>query len=220
MIVLAEVLTNCEDDEYRRVKVKSPHVWEESDLMPSLGTIYLNVGDQVIVDISDGVDNAYIRGKIRNRKQKDEVSRSDVDGVLLYEAIKGEKWSAAWVNETNGVVTWKNSDGVTLEVNGTNISVTTEGDIQVKCSNASVEATTNVNVKCEAANVEANSDITVKCSNANVESSTSAVKAENIELDGKVSFTHGHGVPDSKGPLCGLPQCLFSGAPHSSSETA
>lgn len=183
MIVIAEVLTNCEDDEYRRVRVKSPHVWEESDLMPSLGTIYLNEGDQVIVDISDGVDNAYIRGKIRNKKQKDEVSRSDVEGVLLYEAIREGKWSAAWVNETSGIVTWKNSDGVTIEVNGQDINITTGGDISVNCTNATV-------------------------------------KSDNIELDGKVKFTHGFGPPDGKGPLCGIPNCLFSGAPQGSSETA
>lgn len=39
--------------------------------MPSLNGIYLDKGDMVIIDITDGVDNAYIKAKLRTKAQKD-----------------------------------------------------------------------------------------------------------------------------------------------------
>ena len=51
MIVIGTVLTNCEEDPFVRVRVKSTGVWEESELMPSLNSIYLDKGDIVMVNI-------------------------------------------------------------------------------------------------------------------------------------------------------------------------
>lgn len=199
MIVLGEVLTNCEEDEYYRVKVKSPKVWEESELMPSLNGIYLDKGDMVIIDITDGVDNAYIKAKLRTKAQKDKSVQGE--GVILYEAQKDGMWSAAWVTEQN--LYWKNSDGVEVSIKGT--------DITIKQVNRTVEADDGtINIK---------NTLTVKADTVNVESENATVKATNCTLDGKVKFTHGFGPPDGKGPLCGIPNCLFSGAPQCSSET-
>lgn len=199
MIVLGEVLTNCEEDEFYRVKVKSPKVWEESELMPSLGSIYLDKGDQVIIDITDGVDNAYIKGKLRNSVQKNKSVQGE--GVILYEAQKEDNWSAAWVTEQNFI--WKNSDGVEVTIMGTEITIK------------------QVSRKVESENIDVNvkDTITVKAENVNVETTKATVKANECTLDGKVKFIHGFGVPDGKGPLCGIPNCLFSGAPQCSSET-
>lgn len=199
MIVLGEVLTNCEEDEFYRVKVKSPKVWEESELMPSLGGIYLDKGDQVIIDITDGVDNAYIKGKLRNSVQKNKSVQGE--GVILYEAQKEGNWSAAWVTEQNFI--WKNSDGVEVTIMGTEITIK------------------QVSRKVESENIDVNvkDTITVKAENVNVEATKATVKANECTLDGKVKFTHGFGAPDGKGPLCGIPNCLFSGAPQCSSET-
>lgn len=199
MIVIGTVLTNCEEDDFRRVKVSSPHVWQESDLMPSIGAIYLDKGDQVIVDISSGVDNAFIRGKVMNSKQKEKSVKGE--GVLLYEAQKDGKYSAAFVTEQN--FTFINSDGVKIEVNGANITITQENK-QVNATNLKIEVKETVSVKAD---------------KVNVESSNAEVKSQNIKLDGKVTFTHGSGQPNGKGPLLCIPNCLFSGAPISGNET-
>ena len=46
----AIVTTNCEEDPYLRVKVKCDELWpEESELLPSLNGIYLDVGDTVLL---------------------------------------------------------------------------------------------------------------------------------------------------------------------------
>lgn len=167
--------------------------------MPSLNGIYLDKGDMVIIDITDGVDNAYIKAKLRTKAQKDKSVQGE--GVILYEAQKDGMWSAAWVTEQN--LYWKNSDGVEVSIKGT--------DITIKQVNRTVEADDGtINIK---------NTLTVKADTVNVESENATVKATNCTLDGKVKFTHGFGPPDGKGPLCGIPNCLFSGAPQCSSET-
>lgn len=198
MIVLAEVLTNCEDDIYKRVKVKSPHVWEESDLIPSLNGIYLEKGDQVIVDISAGVDNAYIKGKLYNKNQNDKSVKGE--GVILYEARNGEDWTAAWV--TKDKFYWKNSKGVSVSIQGDKIEISQKTKFE----------------KADEYNIEA-SKLYIKAESAVIEASNAEVKSDSIKLDGKVEFTHGSGAPDGKGPLLCIPNCLFSGAVISGSKT-
>ena len=53
----AIVSTNCEDDEFLRVKVKCPQLWpDESELLPSLNGVYLEVGDVVLLSMTSMKD--------------------------------------------------------------------------------------------------------------------------------------------------------------------
>lgn len=146
MIILAEVLTNVEDDKFGRVKVKSPKVWEESELMPSLNSIYLDKGDQVLVNIDEGVDNAYIVSKVRSKKQ---VAKSQKGkGHIIYESSKEGKWATLWASEGN--LYWKNSDGVEVQIEGTKVSIKSK-DINFNADNVKVEAK---NAEIKATNIK------------------------------------------------------------------
>lgn len=113
--IIAEVLTNCEDDKYRRVKLKALNVWEkESDLIPALNGIYLEKGDTVLVDIEGGITQAFIRGKILTDKQLKNSPQGE--GVVIYEAKNGSKWVQLRCEKGNFL--WSNSDGVKVTIKG------------------------------------------------------------------------------------------------------
>lgn len=174
--IVAEVLTNCEEDEFYRVKLKAKRIWDESPLTPSLNSIYLDKGDQVLVDISLGVDNAVILAKYRNKAQSDKSQK--VDGVILQEISKDNDWTQVYTKDS--IIHVENSKGVHLTIDGDSITL----------------ESTKLELKSD--------DITLK---------------GKIKLDGTTTFTKSASAPENSGPLCALPKCLFSGAPHVTSKT-
>lgn len=219
MRVIAEVLTNCEDDVYRRVSLKCEGIWDESDLAPSLNGIYLEKGDTVLVEYEDP-ENPIILGRLRTAKQKDNDPQTENEGVIIYQAKNGEDWSVLKVSKDS--VYWENSKGVHLYVNGDsvdinvtkdltlsvdgNITQTVKGDVE-----QTVDGGSTITVKSDATvKVEGNSTLEVG-SNVNF-------KATKTTIDSILECTR-MGIPDGQGPFCGIPNCLFSGAPHSASKT-
>lgn len=53
-----------------------------------------------------------------------------------------------------------------------------------------------------------------------IKTDTFDIEGTTITIKGKTEFKNGFGAPDATGPLCGVPNCIFSGSPHSSSSTA
>lgn len=221
MRFIAEVLTNCEDDPYRRVKLKSESVWEESDLAPSLNGMYLEIGDTVLVECEGGdVANPIIIGRIRTAKQQEADPKMDKEGVIIYQAKNGEDWSMMKV--TKDSVFWENSKGVHLYVEGDSVDIKVTKDVTLNVE-GNVTQTVKGNVE---QSVEGSQTLTVKSDskikvegNAELDvSSNVTFKATKTTIDSMLECARA-GIPDGKGPFCGLPQCLFSGAPHSASKT-
>lgn len=183
-IVKATVVTNCKDDPYWRVRVKAQGVWtEQSELIPALNSIYLDVNDEVLVGYDDNLYCPIILGKLYTESQK---GADPVQGApVLFKASKDGNWIAATLQDTELVI--QTSGG-------------TKVYLQDKALGAEIES-----VKVKATSVE-------------VEADTALVKATDIELKGSVKH-EGIATPNQKGAWCGIPACLFSGAPHTSDQT-
>lgn len=246
-LLVAKVLTNCEDDPHYRVRVKATDIWTDdfpSPLIPSqghYGPIHLSIGDVVLLNMEYGYDNARIIYKFPNPEQVQNQTRSSFTGLLAWESSYGEsneQWQQFRISKQCSY--YENSDGVKISIEpegvvnvvATNINVTNADTVYVKSPTVTAETdtitvtnsdsitieTNSASVKSELVKVEA-SDASIKSDSVKVESTNADVKSTNIKLDGKVTFTKGFGAPDSKGPLCTIPNCLFSGAPHSGSMT-
>lgn len=86
-LIKAIVTTNSEDDPLMRVKLSSPTIWqEESELLPSLNSIYLEKKDVVLV-MFDTLANPIILGKYNSFEQENPVS-----GQVLFSAKKDSDW--------------------------------------------------------------------------------------------------------------------------------
>lgn len=186
-IIRAIVETNSCEDENARVKISCEGIWEDTPLIESVGGIPLKKGDIVFVDISGGFENPLIIGRamgVMNSYGK------DVNGSLLWESSDGSKFTIAFVK--NNKLEVYNSDNVEVIVDGNSISI--------KSSDVSIEAD-NLKVKATTAEVESD-NVTVKA-----KSSCEITGGGIFKLKGTVA-------PESSGPLCGIPACLFTGAPH------
>ena len=65
--------------------------------------------------------------------------------------------------------------------------------------------------------IKVNGDVSVEASgNASVKATKTTVEG-NVEIKGGTFTMKGTAAPTGSGPLCGLPNCLFTGAPHSGS---
>jgi len=212
------VITNCEDDEdgLWRVKVNIPGVWETSAFLPSVGPIYLDKGDEVLILMED-MTNPVILGRINVRPQMDKVNKSK-DGPLLYQAVKDDEWMEAHClhNELKITTSKGYSIKVTLEdieIEKKTITTHTKENTTVKADqDATVEATQKLTLKGDEVIVSGGSKVTI-------ESPDITVKGSMITIDGHTQYKNPVGPPDGTGPLCGIPYCLFSGAPHSSKQT-
>lgn len=201
--VIATVTTNCEKDDYYRVKVKSPRIWEESELMPSIGGIYLDVGDIVMVDISDGVDNAFIVRKLRYKEQND-LSNVDDDHSPIIAEASDRDGSGAWmyirVSDGGNKVHFKNWKDQEITCEGDNIDI-------VIPNNRTEEVGNDLSVKSgNNYDIEAGGKVTIT--------------APVCEIKAKTIIKRSLGTPDGGGPLCALPACVFSGAVHVSSQSS
>lgn len=95
---------------------------------------------------------------------------------------------------------------VTINENGA-ISVSTKGDISVSTEgNASLNANGNITAECEG-------DLSVEAKgNATVKSPNTKLTGGKVEIGGTVS-------PNGQGALCGIPYCVYSGAPQTGKQT-
>lgn len=126
------------------------------------------------------------------------------------------------------------SDGILQITTGENIvfDIDQDGNVQItnnkgtisldKDGNLTFDVKGNIVINSEGdTNVKVSGDATVKGTNINVEASSKVVvKGTNVELNGMTKATGtsfecgGTVAPTGNGALCGLPACLFTGAPH------
>jgi hypothetical protein len=108
-------------------------------------------------------------------------------------------------------------DSCTVKVFDTEI-VIKPGAVSLKPKETTVEVDGGATIKTGGDTIiEAGGDVTVKGTNINAEASASAtVKAAQVKITGGQLTVNGAAAPGS-GPFCGLPNCLFTGAPHGGS---
>ena len=123
-------------------------------------------------------------------------------------------------------------EAVTLTVHGNTISITKDGieitsDGELSLSiegDVTLDVTGDASISAGDVTVEASGDATISATNATVEASSEAkVTGVNVEVNGSAQTAIKGGqvvlggtvTPNGAGALCGLPACLFTGAPQS-----
>lgn len=194
----ATVTTNCKDDKFWRVKIKHPLLWsEESDLIPCINSTYLEKGDTVLICYSSLYD-VVILGKLFDYNQ---VQSEPVGGKPnLFTAKLGETYLTAQLDENSLDI--ETSSGLKLSISQDSMTLETPKEVSVETDTKKLKATT-----------------------IEVEGSTIKVKGDSINIEGtniqvKGSTKHnGKAAPNGQGAWCGIPSCLFSGAPHIGNQT-
>lgn len=110
---------------------------------------------------------------------------------------------------------------ITQKESGTSLEITQDGhvtihgeqDIFITAQNLTAEVAGDVNVTSEIVNVDADS-VSVEANSVNVDSGTCEVNSIQTVLTGGTVQISGAVAPTGGGSLCGLPNCLFTGAPQ------
>lgn len=148
---------------------------------------------------------------------KDTPSDDELDDLDTF-----TKWT--WIKKisADGTVSLQQKDDSENILN--ELSIDTEGVVTISNDKRTISIDKDGNISIEAGgdiSVKADGDVSVEAQNVTVEASSKAVvKGTNVELDGMTKATGtsfecgGTVAPTGNGALCGLPSCLFTGAPH------
>lgn len=117
----------------------------------------------------------------------------------------------------------------TVKIAG-NATIEVTGDVSLKATNINVESSENTTLKAVDVTVEASGDVkvtadgdaslkasnvTVEASgNADIKSSSSTIDSSTVKITGGTCEIGGTVAPTGTGAFCGVPNCIFSGAPH------
>lgn len=115
-LIRATAITNSLDDACHRIRVSSEQFWTESPLLPVIDGVSVNKNDTVLVDISGGVQNAYVFGKI---KDADYSTQSQMDGVVIFESHDAASWLVCTVSGSTLEI--RNSAGAVMQFSGNTI---------------------------------------------------------------------------------------------------
>lgn len=137
-IVRAKVLSNSSEDKYCRVRLQSAGIWDESELVESIGGISLKEGDYVFVDVSSGYENPLIIGRAL---QVTNYFHREVNGSVLFESSDGDRFTLAFVK--NNKLEIYNSENVGIIVDGSGI-VIKSADIKLSGGTLEVKASKDV----------------------------------------------------------------------------
>ena len=116
-----------------------------------------------------------------------------------------------------GVFSMVSSDGKNVvRLNGATgkIDIIFDQKIDIKTKQFDLEIKENFTVKVNGnVNIESDGDVIVKAANATIEAKSVKITGGELETQGTVS-------PTGQGPYCGLPNCVFSGAPQTGSKVS
>jgi phage baseplate assembly protein gpV len=158
-------------------------------------------GDQVVVSrLPNGVEEGYILGKVYTAGKMPQGGKPNI--ILM-------------VSDNGKNVVKFDADAGTLDL-------ICDQDCSLKMKNLDIEVKEHVSIKANTVTVEAKETATVKAKETIVEGGEKiTVKAKEVVIDGvdtKITggklTTSGTVMPTGQGPYCGLPVCLFTGAPQ------
>lgn len=123
--------------------------------------------------------------KVIKNKPEDETIKIEID-----QESEGEEKATITIH---GNVVTVSKDGIEIKTDG-KVSFTADKDLELNVSG-------NATIKCD-------KDASIEAQNVTVKSSVKTeIKGGQVKLAGTVT-------PTGSGALCGLPSCLFTGAPH------
>lgn len=128
-IVRAKVITNSSDDEFARVKISCPTLWDESPLVESVDGIPLKKDDIVFVDVSQGYDQPLILGRAMSSLA---TPSKNGNGSILFESSNGKEFTIAFVK--NNILNIYSSDNVEITID--------KGKVIVKAPSVEIESNT------------------------------------------------------------------------------
>ena len=106
-------------------------------------------------------------------------------------------------------------DSCTIKVYDTEL-VIRNGEVLIKPKETAIEVNGNATIKTTGnTEIEAAGDVSVKCVNVDVGATANAtIKALQAKITGGTLQVDGTAAPNAQGAFCGIPACLFTGAPH------
>jgi hypothetical protein len=108
----------------------------------------------------------------------------------------------------------KKDDSAKVTIFDTELTIK-KGEVSIKPKKTTIEVDGDATIKTSGnTTVESTGDVSVKGKNVSVEAATKAtIKAADASITGGKLTVNGSSAP-STGPFCGIPNCLFTGAPH------
>ena len=204
------------------VEVDIPGYNEALPAFPKRGEVdEPRVGDVVILTELDPLYKSYyLWEKLKENNFIGIRARGKVLKMSEEEVTLGifDPGDTAWYDKNDGAdptpapTSWIKVD------KGGNIDINAEGNQKINITGDS-EVTVGGNVKVEIsgnANIKVSGDTKVECPNVDINSSSSV----KIHGGGTISLGSGATVAPAGGKFgfCGIPACLFSGAPHSNDQ--
>lgn len=148
-----------------------------------------------VIEWYDGNDNIVKRTTVDSTGNSN--SETGKDGESNITTLIDPDGNVTIESKGEGSITFEKDMTVTIKGN---VTVNIEGD-------CSMEVKGNVDVKGKEVNVEAQS-------NCNVKGTQVKVEGTQVEVTGGTLKVGGTAAPSGSGPFCGIPACLFTGAPH------
>ena len=128
-------------------------------------------------------------------------NRTDEDATISLEVNQENEGEEDVTLAVHGNTITISKDGLAIE-SDQSLSLSIEGDV-------TLDATGDASISAKNATVEASGDASVTGNNVTVEATVKTeIKGGQVVLGGTVT-------PNGAGALCGVPACLFTGAPHS-----
>jgi len=171
-------------------------------------------GDHVVTArLPNGQEEGYVMGKVYTGKKMPQggapniilIVSDDGKNVIRFDADKG---TLDLIVDQDAKVKCKT---VNIEVFETATIKAKNAEVTVE-ENATVEVQKEANIKVETANIEASKEANINSPKVTIDSADVEITGGNFSMKGTVS--------PATGPLCAIPNCLFTGAPHGGNKAA
>jgi phage baseplate assembly protein gpV len=165
-------------------------------------------GDHVVVSkLPNGAQEGYVIGKVYTANKMPQGGAPD---IILIVSDDGKNYVR--FDADNGTLDLVVDQDASVKCKNVNIEVSEKATIKAKNADVTVEENANVEVKktaiikTETANIEASKEAALNSPKVTIDSANVEITGGNFAMKGTVS--------PAAGPLCAIPNCLFTGAPH------
>jgi phage baseplate assembly protein gpV len=165
-------------------------------------------GDHVVLSkLPNGVQEGYILGKVYTGNK---MPQNGAPNIILIVSDDGK--NVVRFDADNGTLDLIVDQDASLKCKNLNIEVSEKALITAKNTDITVEETANIEVK-DTANITVGTANIEAAQKANINSPKVTIESADVEITGG-NFSMKGTVSPAMGPLCAIPNCLFTGAPH------
>jgi phage baseplate assembly protein gpV len=161
----------------------------------------------VMCRLPNGQEEGYVLGKVYTGRK---MPQGGEPNILLLVSDNGK--NVIKFDADKGTLDLIVDQDAKVKCKTLNIEVSEGAIIKAKTADVTIEEKANVEIKDEAtikvktANIEATSEATVKSPKVTIDSAACEITGGKFSMKGTVA--------PGTGPLCAIPNCLFTGAPH------